>query len=190
MSPEIQKQIDVSILFSRLVDTQDRTKAEIIRALGFISPNVEIDVEKLVPYIEYDKDPEIRMNAIFALGKIGATSPVKTKQIVPLLIKQVKKLCAKQSLELELLFEALGVIGEQYPFNSIVNELQNSLVEENTAAYSKDIAAKARYRVGLGLMRRDQPYLQQGGGIKRGSDGHYAEEFGTENAHGNILMHF
>ncbi len=150
LNEETMKSIDLALLYKRLGDTSDKTRSEIIRLLGYLG-TVRSDVDLLVvsKYLSYEKDPEVRLNTIFAIGKIGTIQPANA---TGLLLDRLDHMNVEQrSLELELIYEALGVIGSVHPFNDIITALERALMGD-TNPFSKDVVAKALKAIGQGLM--------------------------------------
>jgi tetratricopeptide (TPR) repeat protein len=150
LSEDVMKSVDLALLYKRLGDTSDATKAEIIRLLGYLGMvRSDVDLQMIAKYLSYEKDPEVRLNTIFALGKIGTMQPANA---TGLLFNRLDHMNVSQrSLELELMYEALGVIGNVHPFNEIITTLEQALMGD-TNPFSKDVVAKALKAIGQGLI--------------------------------------
>ncbi|MBN2154256.1 MAG: hypothetical protein JW839_22570, partial [Candidatus Lokiarchaeota archaeon] len=58
---------------------------------------------------------------------------------------------SQRSLELELIYEALGVIGSVHPFNEIITALERALMGD-TNPFSKDVVANSLKAIGQGII--------------------------------------
>jgi hypothetical protein len=150
LNDEGMKSVDLKLLYKRLEDTSDATKAEIIRTLGYLGmTRSDIDLQVVAKFLAYEKEPEVRLNAIFAIGKIGTLQPANA---TGLLLDRLDSLnVSERSIELELIYEALGVIGSKHPFNEIISALDRALMGD-TNPFSKDVVAKALKAIGEGLI--------------------------------------
>nr|MDO8111726.1 hypothetical protein [Candidatus Sigynarchaeota archaeon] len=150
LNEDAQKEIDLALLYARLDDTSDETRAEILRLLGYIGlVRKDVDLQRVARFLNYGKNPEIRLNAIFALGKIGKLQPVN---VTSFLLERLDNLDpTERNIEVEVLYESLGVIGHDYPFDDIITALERALMGD-TNPFSKDVIAKALFNIGDGLI--------------------------------------
>jgi len=175
---DVMKSVDLALLYKRLEDTSDETKAELIRLLGYLGMvRLDIDLQKVAKYLAYEKDPEVRLNTIFAIGKIGTMQPGNATGL--LLDRLTRMNVSERSLEIELIYEALGVIGNVHPFNEIITTLEQALMGD-TNPFSKDVVAKALKAIGQGLM------LSAGSKKERKTQGIYKLTY----LPGNVIMIF
>ncbi|NMC04875.1 MAG: HEAT repeat domain-containing protein, partial [Candidatus Lokiarchaeota archaeon] len=150
LDDDVMKSVSLDLLYKRLEDTSDATRAEIIRLLGYLGQaRPDVDMQIVAKFLSYTKAPEVRLNAIFAMGKIGTKQPANATGLLLNLLGRMNK--AKRSLELELVYEALGVIGSVHPFDEIITTLEQSIMGDMNP-FSKDVVAKALKSIGQGLI--------------------------------------
>ena len=99
-----------------------------------------------------DEDPTVRLEAIFALGKIGSVQPEKvTEELIRRFFK-LDKADINNISETELYAESLGVIGAKNPSSEIIISLQQALMGDCNV-FAKDVVAKAMYSIGEGMIK-------------------------------------
>ncbi len=178
LSEDVMKSVDLALLYKRLEDTSDKTKAELVRLLGYLGTvRSDVDLQVVAKYLPYQKDPTVRLNAIFAMGKIGTMQPANA---TGLLLERLDRMdVARRSIELELIYEALGVIGSVHPFNDIITALERALMGD-TNPFSKDVVAKSLKAIGQGII------MSMGSKKERKSQGNFKMTY----LPGNVVMIF
>lgn len=153
LDDSMKKNVNLTLLYLRLKDTSNETKCEILRALGFLGiARSDVDVKLVASFLAYEQDADVRLDAAFALGKIGILQPILAMHF---LIEELHRLdLTARNLETELIFEALGVIGAVHPFNEIIEELEIGMMND-TNPFIKDVIAKALYYVGVSLINAE-----------------------------------
>jgi HEAT repeat protein len=164
LSDTIKKEVNLSLLYERLEDTSDDTRCEILAVLGVLGlVRADVEVAKVAAHLEKDRDENVRLYAAFALGKIGTLQP---DPVTKVLIKRLHELdMTERSIEIELIYESLGAIGREHPYDEIIDELEEGLMGD-THPYVKDVVAKALSNVGCGLVIqiiRDKKNLKKEG---------------------------
>ncbi len=152
LSTGMKARVNTGLLYAKLDSSREAlTKAEILRALGFLSDTVKVDVAKIGKFIDNKQDPAVRLNAIFALGLAGKTQP---KDAIPFLLDHLDEMdLESSSQELSVTYEALGTIGEFHPYNEVITALEHGLLGD-TNPFIKDVIAKEICDVAHGMMLR------------------------------------
>lgn len=149
---DIKKQFNLDILYQKTKSTNPITRSEAVFALGgMVSCRDDID-ENVLLLLLNDEDLEVRLQAIFALGKLGLKKP---DSIIPDLLERyflLDKEAPSNISETELYAESLGEIGEKYPSSEIIISLQNTLMGD-TNPYAKDVIARSLWMIGNGMIK-------------------------------------
>ncbi len=177
---------DLQILKLRLKKGSPYVKARILWSIDYFarvhSGNI---IQEISAYLE-DPDSEVRYNCIFALGKIGKESQLNAKNVSELLVKKFENMNKdEESLELELILEALGNIGEIYPYYNLIVTVQQGLMGDINP-FCKDVASKAMYKIAKGMIKNYSRYNQ--GSIEERLETYGYPKYETELQPGNLVL--
>lgn len=147
----LRKRVNVGMLSRRMGEViEPATLTAIIRALGFLGQDVVVDVNEIIKHAR-GETADVRLNAIFALGKIATLQPGPPAATLLGLAEKLDTSIA--SLEATVIIEALGVAGSACPSNEIISFLERKLIGDANP-FLKDVVAIALREIASGLMRR------------------------------------
>ena len=143
---------DIQLIKHKMKNGTAYVKSRLLWTIPIFSEIDTVNVIHEIKALLNDKVSEVRYNALFALSKMGTRSQTVARNVIEILLEKYDSLDKDQnSVEMELIFEAFGVIGEKYPFYKIIISLQNALLGDINP-FCKDVTSKALYAIAKGMI--------------------------------------